>query len=118
LLPQAYLANGGRHQAVRFHPDYLELVRSGAKRTTIRFRDPFKRGGADLIFETDPAVVLPAQITRVSRKRVADLTDEDARADGFADLAELMERLRGHYDDLQPTDEIDVVYFDLTVRKS
>jgi cytidine deaminase len=111
LLPSAFRAANGIHQKVRFHPDYLELVRSGAKRTTIRFRDPVHEGPADLVFELDQEVVLPGEVTRVARKRVHDLTDEDARADGFAGLAELMERLHFHYPELQPADEIDVVHF-------
>ncbi|GAB3408972.1 ASCH domain-containing protein [Flindersiella endophytica] len=113
LLPTAFRAANGVRQQVRFHPDYLEPVRSGAKRTTIRFHDPFHTGPADLVFELDEEVVLHGDVTRTSHKHVHDLTDDDARADGFADLAELMERLRFHYPDLQPTDEIDVVHFEL-----
>lgn len=113
LLPTAYRANGLLHRTVRFHPDYLELVRSGAKRTTIRFRDPVQPGPADLVFETTPEVVLQGEVTHVAHKYVRDLTDEDARADGFEDLAELMRRLHFHYPELQPTDELDVVHFQI-----
>ena len=42
-----------------------------------------------------------------------DLTDEHARADGFAGLAELHAALDRHYPGLAPDDDVDVVVFRL-----
>ena len=67
---------------VRFHPRYLEGVRSGAKTRTTRFRDPARLGPARLVFESDPEVVLPAEVTDIRHCPVSDLTEQDARARG------------------------------------
>ncbi|MEU8773536.1 ASCH domain-containing protein [Streptomyces sp. NPDC048606] len=96
---------------IRFNPRYLEAVRSGAKTKTTRFRDPAELGPARLVFESDPEVVLPAEVTDIRHCRVDDLTDQDARAEGLTTAAELREGLRGHYPDLAGTDEVDVVTF-------
>ncbi|MET9837108.1 MULTISPECIES: ASCH domain-containing protein [Streptomyces] len=53
-------------------------------------------------------------ITQITPKRVAELTEADAVADGFRDLAELQDRLRFHYPGIKPTDDATVVHFRLT----
>ncbi|WP_330234627.1 ASCH domain-containing protein [Streptomyces sp. NBC_00566] len=65
-------------------PRYLEDVRSGVKTRTTRFRDPAQLGPARLVFESDPEVVLPAQVAGIRRCLVGDLTDQDARAEGLS----------------------------------
>ncbi|MCO5994373.1 ASCH domain-containing protein [Actinoallomurus rhizosphaericola] len=97
-----------------FHRDYLDAVRAGTKVTTIRHRDPVTVGPVNLVFELEEEVTLPGVITGVVGKRVAELTEPDAVADGFRDLAELRDRLRYHYPDIRPDDEITIVYFELT----
>ncbi|MEV5709271.1 ASCH domain-containing protein [Actinoallomurus sp. NPDC052274] len=99
--------------SLRFHRDYLDAVRTGTKVTTIRFRDPGTTGPVNLVFEPDEEVTLPGLITEVVGKRVAELTDADAVADGFRELAELQDRLRYHYPEIKPTDEIAIVHFRL-----
>ncbi|MFG3223708.1 ASCH domain-containing protein [Kitasatospora sp. NPDC048194] len=96
---------------IRFNPRYLEAVRSGAKTGTTRFRDPARLGPARLVFESDPEVVLSAEVTGIRHCLVDDLTDDDARAEGLTTAAELREGLKGHYPDLAGTDEVDVVSF-------
>ncbi|GAA4605663.1 hypothetical protein GCM10023195_19850 [Actinoallomurus liliacearum] len=97
--------------SLHFHRDYLDAVRAGTKVTTIRFRDPGTIGPVNLVFELDEEVTLPGLITEVVGKRVAELTDADAVADGFRELPELQARLRYHYPEIQPTDEIVIVHF-------
>lgn len=97
--------------AIRFHPRYLEGVRSGAKTRTTRFRDPARPGPARLVFESDPEVVLSAEVTDIRHCSVSDLTDQDARAEGLTAAGELREVLKIHYPDLAGTDEVDVVTF-------
>ncbi|MFF9363646.1 ASCH domain-containing protein [Streptomyces griseoluteus] len=96
---------------VRFHPRYLDDVRSGAKTRTTRFRDPARLGAARLVFASDPEVVLPAEVTGIRHCLVSDLTDSDARAEGLTTATELREALKGHYPDLAATDEVDVITF-------
>nr|WP_237751134.1 ASCH domain-containing protein [Streptomyces collinus] len=98
---------------IRFNPRYLDNVRSGAKTKTTRFRDPARLGPARLVFESDPEVVLPAEVTGIRHCLVSDLTDQDARAEGLTTAAELREGLKSHYPDLTETDEVDVVTFQI-----
>ncbi|MFD4916632.1 ASCH domain-containing protein [Streptomyces virginiae] len=94
-----------------FHPDYLDAVRAGRKTTTVRFRDPVEVGPVSLVFESDEEVALPGVVTRLTGTTVDGLTEADARADGFRDLAELHDRLRHHYPDIEPADRITIVHF-------
>ncbi|MFE9479172.1 ASCH domain-containing protein [Streptomyces spororaveus] len=98
-------------QSLFFHRDYLDAVRSGRKTTTVRFRDPVEVGPVSLVFELDEDVTVPGVVTQVTGKTVAQLSEEDARADGFRDLAELQDRLRYHYPRLTPADAVTIVHF-------
>ncbi|WKD36897.1 ASCH domain-containing protein [Streptomyces xanthophaeus] len=98
-------------QSLYFHPDYLDAVRAGRKTTTVRFRDPVEVGPVSLVFELDEEVILPGVVTQLTGKTVAQLSEADARADGFRDLTELHGRLRHHYPDIGPADHITVVHF-------
>ncbi|MFE3549049.1 ASCH domain-containing protein [Streptomyces kronopolitis] len=124
LLPHAYVwgeqsaASDGAlrsaaAQALHFHRTYLEAVRTGRKTTTVRFRDPVETGPVNMVFELDDEVVLPGVVTRITSKSVAELTEADAIADGFRDLAELQDRLRFHYPDIKSTDDTTIVHFRL-----
>ncbi|CAM5287341.1 hypothetical protein STENM327S_08577 [Streptomyces tendae] len=96
---------------IRFNPRYLEDVRSGTKTRTTRFRDPAQLGPARLVFESDPEVVLSAEVTGIKHRPVGELTDQDAQAEGLATADELRKGLKGHYPDLAGTDEVDVITF-------
>lgn len=98
-------------QIIRFHPRYLDAVRSGAKTKTTRFRDPARVGPARLVFESDPEVVMPAEVIGVRQCRVDDVTDDDARAEGLEAAADLRSGLKRHYPTLTGADEVDVVAF-------
>ncbi|GKQ36474.1 hypothetical protein ALMP_30160 [Streptomyces sp. A012304] len=124
LLPHSYVwadqaasSEPGCHatarQSMYFHRDYLEAVRTGRKTTTVRFRDPVATGPVNMVFELDEEVVLPGFVTRIISKKVDELTEQDAIADGFRDLEELHHRLRYHYPDIVPADDIAIVHFRL-----
>ncbi|GAA4856369.1 ASCH domain-containing protein [Saccharopolyspora rosea] len=100
--------------ALHMHDAYLDAVRSGAKRTTIRVHDPVSPGPLRLVFEhadADPTT-LDATATEVTSKRVRELTDEDAHLDGFADRSALLDALSFHYPGISPSTLVDVVHFD------
>ncbi|MEU6818619.1 ASCH domain-containing protein [Streptomyces sp. NPDC046860] len=96
---------------IRFNPRYLEDVRSGVKTKTTRFRDPAQLGAARLVFESEPEVVLPAEVTGIRHCLVSDLTDQDARDEGLTTVTELRAALKRHYPDLAGSDEVDVITF-------
>ncbi|MEU7551968.1 ASCH domain-containing protein [Streptomyces sp. NPDC044571] len=124
LLPHAYVwaeqsarsdraLRSAATQSLHFHRTYLEAVRTGRKTTTVRFQDPVQTGLVNMVFELDDEVVLPGVVTQITSKGVAELTEADAIADGFRDLAELQDRLRFHYPDIKSTDEATIVHFRL-----
>jgi cytidine deaminase len=115
LLPYAYDQRSLGQQVLYLADDYLEAVRDGAKRTTIRVHDPVDPGPVRLVFERDDgsAPTLDALVTHVVSKPMSELDDADAVRDGFADRAELLAALGRHYPGLDPTRVVDVVHFRL-----
>ena len=100
--------------ALYFYGGYLDAVRGGTKRTTIRRHDPVTPGGVRLIFDHDgPSTIVDAVVTHVESKSVAALDDDDAARDGFADRGELLAALRSHYPGIDESAEVDVVHFRL-----
>lgn len=100
---------------MHFRGSHLAAVREGSKRITMRFQDPVSVGPAHLIFELNDAeeVTITAQVTTTVAKTVRDVTDEEAREDGFATSAALLNGLRSYYPDLAAGDQIVIVRFDV-----
>jgi hypothetical protein len=88
---------------------FLPLVRSGAKRSTIRKgRRPWAVGTAILSSKADEQKIY---ITDVRFTNVASLTAIDAAKDGFETLGELLAALQGFYPELSFSDEITIASF-------
>ena len=70
---------------------------------------------AQIVFEKESGeiVTIPAQVTAVVSTRQCELSEKQARNDGFGSLAELQEALDTHYLGLAADDEVDVVEFKL-----
>jgi DNA-binding HxlR family transcriptional regulator len=100
-------------QRLRFRASHLPTVRDGRKRVTMRFDDPVRVGPALLVFESDDEVTLPGRITSTVAKRVDDVTDDEAREDGFAGAAEVLSGLLDYYPRLRPDSEIVIVRFEV-----
>lgn len=56
------------------------------------------------------------RITKVTHKKVVDLTKEDALKDGFRNLKELIKELKKVYGSIKPDDLITVIEFDIVQR--
>ena len=100
-------------QRLRFRASHLPAVRDGSKRMTMRFNDPVRVGPALLIFESDDEVSLPGRIVSTVAKPVGTITDDEARKDGFAGAADVLSGLRDYYPELQSSDEIVIVRFEV-----
>ncbi|MCX2731659.1 ASCH domain-containing protein [Saccharopolyspora sp. NFXS83] len=102
--------------ALHLWDGYLDAVRNGTKRSTVRVHDPVVPGPIRLIFEHDggSATTLAAEVTEVEHRTVAELTEQDAVLDGFANLAELRTALDAHYPGLTGATELDLVRFATT----
>jgi cytidine deaminase len=116
LLPFAHDWNAVEQpQKISMWEGYEASIRDGSKRQTIRIDDPFRRGPAQIVFKkgTGEVVTIDAFVTSVIETSYRELTEEQARRDGFASLAELHQALNTHYPDLAEDDLTDVVSFEI-----
>lgn len=116
LLPFAYDSRAAeRPQKIYMWEGYESMIRNGTKHQTIRIDDPFRPGPADLVFEKEngDVVVLAAKVTDVCSMARNELTEDDAKRDGFSSLDDLNAALSQHYPDLSPSHPVDVVSFEL-----
>ncbi|RLF22128.1 MAG: ASCH domain-containing protein, partial [Thermoprotei archaeon] len=98
----------GRHLMVK--GEYVDAILKGEKRATIRlgivipkFREIILHGGGKVIGK--------AVIEEVKHKRVKDLTDNDAIADGFSSRHELMRELIRCYPGIRKSDYVTIIRF-------
>ncbi len=118
LLPGGFrgpeaVSEGETLPELSFAPQYLEAVRSGRKsRTTRRVREA-ERGDVMMVFETARPTTLRGAVIDVRPTVVADLTEEDARAEQCATVSELIDLLRVHYPDLRTGETVWVHEFEL-----
>ena len=86
---------------------YLEAFAAGLKTTTIR--------SGRLFFPIGPLILqcgrkeVVANLTGIRHCQAGDLTDEDAKRDGFGCRADLMRALKQHYPDLAPDAWVTVI---------
>lgn len=115
LLPYAYdwRAVETGPQRIYMWEGYEELVRSGAKRQTIRIDDPFREGPAEVVFEKESGEVttIPAIVTNIRTVERSGLTELDARRDSFDTLANLHTALDRHCPGQADSDTVDLVTF-------
>ncbi|WP_216404656.1 ASCH domain-containing protein [Arcanobacterium phocae] len=101
-------------QQINMWEGYETLVMSGQKKQTIRLDDPFVVGPAQIVFDKDSGrVIVDAVVTAVRTCKLPELTEDDARRDGFASLAELYSALHQHYPQLPADPPVDIVTYEL-----
>ncbi|NJE25166.1 ASCH domain-containing protein [Thermococcus sp. MV5] len=94
---------------------YKSKILSEKKKTTIRFGNYEAKPGSEVYLAITPSdtVIAKARITKVERKKVKELTIEDAKKDGFKDVKELVKALNKIYGELHGDDEVTIVHFDI-----
>ena len=103
----------GRHLMVKGR--YVDLILSGRKTATIRL-GVVKPKYEEMIVHGGGKPVAKIRVKRVVVKRVHELTDQDARLDGFESLEELLEELRKHYGDIAGDDRVTIIEFEVVQR--
>jgi len=96
----------GRHIMIK--GVFADKLLEGRKSTTIRL-GIVKPRYREVIIHGHGRPLAKAEITEVTVKRVAELTEEDARRDGFASLKDLLDALRSVYGDLRPDDNVTII---------
>ena len=82
---------------LKFDGKYKDLLLSGKKRATIRVGKVNLKPGDEVLIHSGGYVIGKAKIRKVEKKRVSELTDEDAIMDGFKNKEELLDALKEHY---------------------
>jgi len=103
----------GRHIMIK--GEFADKLLSGKKTTTIRM-GMVKPKYREVIIHGKGRPLAKAVITRVTYKRVSELTDEDARKDGFDSVGELIEALKKVYGDVKPDDLVSIIELEVTQR--
>jgi hypothetical protein len=96
---------------------YLNAIRDGSKRSTVRVHDPASPSPIRLVFEHDDntSTTIHALVTPVESKAVSDLDDDDAVCDGVTDRRELLDALEFPYPGLDESAEVEIAHFRTTV---
>jgi len=103
----------GKHLMVK--GEYAEAILSGKKRATIRL-GLVKPRSKEVIIHSGGKAICKARIENVTYKRFSELTNEDAKLDGFRNLKALKEALIETYHNLSPSDMVTVIRFNVIQR--
>jgi len=97
---------------------YKSRILRGDKVTTIRYGNYEAEPGSEVYLVLTPSdtAVAKIRITGIERKTVRELTDRDAKLDGFRDVRELLRELNRIYGELYGDDEVTVISFEVTKR--
>jgi hypothetical protein len=88
----------------------MSLLRAGKKKCTVRLGNASV--GDSEIEMSDGRTSVRVRITNVDNTRTFnELTDEDARAEGFSSREELLFDLRKYYPQVTPNDQVTVISF-------
>ncbi len=97
---------------------YKSRILRGDKVTTIRYGDYEVTPGSEIYLVITPSdtAIAKVRVTGVERKKVAELTNEEARLDGFSNIRELLRELNKIYGELYGDDEVTVIGFEVIKR--
>jgi len=105
----------GLGRRLKFKKRYLQMIIEGRKRSTIRLGRLVLRDRLLTIVGDGKPIAL-ARVDEVIYKKVRELTDEDARVDGFRGLIELFRELRRIYGDFGLEDDVTIIRFTVLRR--
>lgn len=97
---------------LNFAKEYKKKIQQGLKRQTIRLSSSLKEGDRVKVI-VGGEVLGVARITKVEKKIIEELTDEDAKRDGFENLAQLIKALRRHYGKISSRKEVCIIGFEM-----
>ncbi len=100
----------GRHIMIK--GKYVEALLSGRKKATIRV-GIVKPKYNELIVHGGGRPVAKVRVTNIVYKKVRDLTDDDAKLDGFSSKEELINELEQVYGPIRPEDNVTIIEFEV-----
>jgi len=103
----------GRHLMLK--GVYIEKLLNGEKRATIR-KGIVKPKYSEITIHAGGKPVAKAKIARVYFKRLHELSDYEAKLEGYTSREELIEELRRVYKDIRDDDYVTIIEFEVTQR--
>lgn len=92
---------------------FAKLILDGIKTTTIRLGKVIPKC-SEVIIHSEGRPIAEAKIKSVVYKRVRELTEEDAKRDGYSSLQELIEDLRNMYNvNIRLDDVVSIIEFEV-----
>jgi ASCH domain len=95
---------------IRFAREYRTSILSGQKATTVR-RGRWETIPGPAILSFGPQDEVPAAITAVAHTTVSQITEAQAKRDGFSSRDELLTALKSHYSDLRDDESVTILEF-------
>ena len=89
---------------------YADIILSGKKTTTIR-PGKVEVKAKEFLIHAGGKIIARAVLEDVRYKRLKNLTDEDARLDGFSSKEELKKELKEFYPDMKEHDWVTIIRF-------
>ena len=96
---------------INFDEEYVEAIRSGEKVTTVRRGIKSYPVGRIVELTVNYRPFARARVDKVVIKRVKELSDEDARRDGFSSRDDLIKALKRIYGNINEEEFVTVVHF-------
>lgn len=100
-------------ERINFDAEFVPAILSGAKKTTIRKGIRSYPVGRVVELTVDSKPFAMAKVKKVVVKRISELNDEDAISDGFFGKEELIRALKKIYGEINDSDFVTVVHFEL-----
>jgi len=97
---------------LQFLKKYKDALLSGEKKLTIRVTKPNLRRGDIFIAHCGGKVIGKFRVTDIYVKKLKDITDEEARLDGFSSKEELIRELKNYYKNLGEDKELVIIRFE------
>jgi len=95
---------------------FAKLILEGVKTTTIRLGRVIPKS-SEVIIHSEGRPIAEARIKNVVYKKVKELTEDDARRDGYPSLEDLLRDLRNIYKvDIGAEDEVTIIEFEVVKR--
>jgi len=100
----------GRHLMIK--SKFLNDILKGTKRATIRL-GKVQVKSREFYIHSGGQIIAKARLKRITYKRISELTDDDAKIDGFSSRDELINALKEHYGDIKDDDYVTIIEFDI-----
>lgn len=94
---------------------YADLLLNGVKKATIRLGYVVPKYN-EVIVHSGGKPIAKAKIVGVEYKKVSELTDDDAKLDGFNNVNELLDELRKVYNSLRWDDVVSIIKLEVIQR--